>query len=232
MMSCPGGWEDLPDGDQATMTDDDAARNMPADPVPKAKSKALARGKADTALAGAAKKQCFACEARVVGNQRWCEIHKRIYQALHKHAKDQGADAVSKLNTIMNNAVTAREYMAEHLKNNPGGKYSRINIIDWSQWLRRYKEARESRARVGEREFDIKSWLRYSMDTLGNSEAESLDKWNKYKERSDIEKSGDGANHFCEFHGRLFEEPRKLLGNAQKFFLKALNSENNNILSD
>ena len=92
----------------------------------------------------------------MVGNQRWCDLHKRVYQALQKHAKDKGAVEVGNLNKIMQDPVTAKDYMEEHMRNNPGGKYARMNIIDWSQWLRKYVEARELKNREAEREFDIK----------------------------------------------------------------------------
>ena len=100
---------------------------------------------------------------------------------------------VQEFDAAMKNANLAAEMLDAEEKKNPGGKWQRKKMIDWTAWRRRYGTQVSAMARSEEMEFSIDSFVEDRI-SKGDTREKALQRWGEYKANKDIAREGEGAS--------------------------------------
>ena len=86
----------------------------------------------------------------------------------------------------------AAEMLQTEEQRNPGGRWARKQLIDWTAWRRVYGTVVSNTERGTEKEFTIDSFVS-KMIRGGDSREQALQKWAQHKSNPSIMREGEGA---------------------------------------
>lgn len=166
--------------------------------------------------------ECFVCPQKKIGKKKWCVDHNRMFQSMEYRAKQDGE--MEAFNKVMNDPGKAVEAFDKHAQDNPGGKWARAKLVDWTMWKRQFGVSIESVQREKEKLMNCRTYLKFAEANEGWDQVRALKQWKLLKETCDTEGTGDDVKVWVPTGKTRFRDTRAFVAGTVEQGSKASKS--------